>query len=240
MRIDESPNFRIALIHATPLAMDPIAQAFSKHAPSAEVFHLLEDSLSKDHAKNGVLTPQMMERFDHLARYAWLTQADGILFTCSAFGAAIDACANKTQKPVLKPNQAMFEQALMTHPRESILHVGLVATFEPSIASMSEEFLRLSESLGLKTQVHPYFVPEAMKDLANGDDDLHHQKVSLAMPALEHCDVIMLAQFSMAAAKDSCQATTSVPVLTSPDCAALEMMKRLAQTNNHTHDDPKI
>jgi hypothetical protein len=213
--------------------MNPIANAFAKHAPQTEIFHLLDDSLSRDHAKNGVLTPQMMARFAHLADYAWLSQAEGILFTCSAFGAAIEACAQRTPKPVLKPNQAMFEQALKTLPRGSVLQVGLVATFEPSITSMSQEFLDLAQTLGIECKVHPYFVKQAMQDLAQGDEDLHHQKVSLAMPELQACDVIMLAQFSMAAAQEACQSITSIPVLTSPDCAALDMMRRLNESTDN-------
>jgi hypothetical protein len=229
LRLDATRHPRIALIHATALAMGPIAHAFTKHAPKADIFHLLDDSLSKDHAKSGALTPQMIERFERLANYAWFTQADGILFTCSAFGAAIDACAKATHKPVLKPNQAMFDQALKTSARGAVLHVGLVATFEPSIASMTEEFLSMAQSQGVDTHIHSYFVKQAMQDLTNGDEDLHHQKVSLAMPELQNCDVIMLAQFSMAAAKEACQTVTPIPVLTSPDCAALDMMTRLSQ-----------
>ena len=229
---------RIALIHATALAMNPIANAFARHSPKTQVFHLLDDSLSKDHhANGGVLTPQMMARFEQLANYAWFCQADGILFTCSAFGAAIDACAQASHKPVLKPNQAMFEEALRHRARGPSLQVGLVATFEPSIASMTQEFLTLAQDHGLSVQVRPAHVQQAMQDLANGDEDLHHQKVSIAMSELHECDVIILAQFSMAEAQEACQAVTSIPVLTSPDCAALDMMRRLGQPSIPQHHD---
>ena len=53
----------------------------------------LDDSLSTDLARDGALTPAMYQRFLMLARYAAFSGADAILFTCSAFGPCIEACA---------------------------------------------------------------------------------------------------------------------------------------------------
>jgi tripartite-type tricarboxylate transporter receptor subunit TctC len=71
------------------------------------------------------------------------------------------------------------------------------------------------------------FVPEAMQDLAEGRADMHHQKIAAAVPQLPPCDVVMLAQFSMAAAQPLAQQHSSAPVLSSPDCAVLALMKRM-------------
>ena len=67
------------------------------------------------------------------------TGADGILFTCSAFGPCIEACARElAPMPVLKPNEAMIEEAVaLTGPHGRI---GLMATFAPTLASMPPEF----------------------------------------------------------------------------------------------------
>jgi hypothetical protein len=55
------------------------------------IANLLDDSLSTDLALAGRLDDAMTARFVLLARYAVETGADAILFTCSAFGPAIDA-----------------------------------------------------------------------------------------------------------------------------------------------------
>ena len=103
---------RIALIHATPLAMAPIQHAFERLWPQAQCMNLLDDSLSRDLARTGSLTPAMVQRFVDLAHYVQGTGCAGVLFTCSAFGPAIEAAAQATGLPTLKPNEAMFEQAL--------------------------------------------------------------------------------------------------------------------------------
>ena len=42
------PKPRIALIHATPVAIQPVNDAFKCLWPAAEVYNLLDDSLAPD------------------------------------------------------------------------------------------------------------------------------------------------------------------------------------------------
>jgi len=218
---------RIALIHATPLAIDPIKEAIHRHWPDVQCQHLLDDSLSQDRVREGQLTPAMVQRFVTLARYCQGAGANGILFTCSAFGPAIDTAGQATGLPTLKPNEAMFEEALAIVPAGPTLRVGLVATFEASIASMSDEFMELARSRHVNATVSGCFVPEAMSDLAQGNAQAHHDKVARAVAQLPACDVMLLAQFSMAAAQPLAQRVTATPVLSSPDCAILALRKQL-------------
>ncbi|HXV29019.1 MAG TPA: arylsulfatase, partial [Sinorhizobium sp.] len=61
---------RIALIHATPIAMDPIRIAFENAWPEAERVNILEDSLSPDRARHHDLTDDLTDRIVALAKYA--------------------------------------------------------------------------------------------------------------------------------------------------------------------------
>lgn len=218
---------RIALIHATALAVQPIANAFERLWPQAQLQNILDDSLSVDRARDGQLTPAMRQRFIDLTHYARDCGCDSILFTCSAFGPAIEAAALATDLPTFKPNQAMFEMALATPARQGALQVALVATFAPSIASMQDELQAMAVSQGLDLQVHTCHVPEAMDDLNHGHAELHHQKIAAAVSQLPPCDVVLLAQFSMAAAQPLAQQRTTVPVLSSPDCAVTALRQRI-------------
>jgi aspartate/glutamate racemase len=219
---------RIALIHATALAVEPIQSAFQRLWPAARRMNLLDDSLSVDHAAaGGQLTPGMTGRFLDLAAYARSTGCDAILFTCSAFGPAIDAAGRASGLPTLKPNEAMFEQALATTGHARPLRLGLVATFQSSIPSMSAELEQLAAARGVQIDLRSVFVPEAMDDLAQGRAADHHRKIADRARALAGCDAVMLAQFSMAAAAPEVQAQSSCPVLSSPDCAVLALKKRI-------------
>ena len=105
---------RIALIHALKHSIAPIEAAFAQSWPQARLMNLLDDSLSADLARGGRgLDAAMHERFQRLAQYAVDTGAEGILFTCSAFGSCIEAAARQhAPLPVLKPNEAMVEEAV--------------------------------------------------------------------------------------------------------------------------------
>src|SRR5215813_1498468 len=127
---------RIALIHALKHSIQPIESSFARLWPEARLMNLLDDSLSADLARDGGLTDAMTERFLTLGRYVVSTGADAILFTCSAFGPCIEAVARAhAPMPVLKPNEAMIEQAVARGRR-----VGLLSTFPPASRPMSAEF----------------------------------------------------------------------------------------------------
>ena len=215
---------RIALIHATPAAVEPIRTAFAQDWPEPDLVNLLDDSLSRDRALDADLTDAMYGRFDTLGRYALSFGADGILFTCSAFGPAIERVARAVAVPVLKPNEAMFAEAIAIGGT-----VGMLATFEPSIASMDVEFKADAARAGVEVTLQTRFVPDAMAALLAGNRDRHDALVAKAAAGLAGCSAIMLAQFSMAPAAARVRTRTSVPVLTSPASAVAALKSRLAQ-----------
>ncbi len=218
---------RIALIHATPLAVAPIATSFAQLWPQAQLQNMLDDSLSVDRARDGQLTQAMTQRFVDLSQYAHRCDCDAILFTCSAFGPAIETAGRATPLPTFKPNQAMFDMALATHAPTGVLRVGLLATFAPSIASMAAELEHMAQQRGQALVLHSAHVPEAMDDLNQGQAELHHEKIARAATQLPACDVLLLAQFSMAAAQPWVQRQSVVPVLSSPDCAVTALRQRM-------------
>jgi len=215
---------RIALIHATAVAVDPIGEAFAAGWPQARITHLLDDSLSADLAATGSIDAAMIERFVTLARYGAGCGADAVLFTCSAFGIAIEAARAAVRIPVLKPNEAMFDEAL-----EAGREIALLSTFEPSIPSMLRELEAEAAQRNLKISVRSAAAPDALAALQRGESELHDRLVVAAGEALGDCQVLMLAQFSMARAAARFAARTGRRVLTSPSSAVARLKRDLSQ-----------
>jgi hypothetical protein len=225
-------SIRIALIHATPVAMQPVSEAFQRGWPEADTINLLDDALSRDLARIGTLDRTMRQRIAALADYAMDIGVDGILYTCSAFGEAIAAVQRGAPCPVLKPNQAMFEDAMRHATR-----AGLIATFAPSLPSMQQEFLDMATAQGKRIELDTVYVPDAMAALSAGDADTHNRLIADFAARLAHCDVVMLAQFSMAPALALvCQAIDST-VLTSPGSAVAKLKAALAPHHELAHGD---
>jgi aspartate/glutamate racemase len=211
---------RIALIHALSHSVAPINDAFARDWPEARRMNLLDDSLSADLARNGKgLDDTMHERFQRLAQYAVDTGAQGILFTCSAFGPCIEAVARRHAGiAVLKPNEAMVEEVAQGQGR-----LGLIATFAPTLASMPPEF---SDGTALELAL----AEGALDALNAGDTQRHDALIAAQAAALRErdCTRIALAQFSMARARAACEAASGLPVLTTVDSAVRALRRRTA------------
>jgi Asp/Glu/hydantoin racemase len=212
---------RIALIHATPLSVAPIADALARIWPQAQPMNLLDDSLSVD--VKTALHAAIDARFIALARYAESAGAKGVLFTCSAFGPSIDAARRAVALPMLKPNEAMFDEALAAGTR-----VALLASFEPALAPMQAELLDSADAQGRAVMITARHVPGAFDALNAGWADEHDRLIGAAAAALPDHDVVMLAQFSMARAQAEAQRQSTAPVLCSPDSAVRRLRALLA------------
>jgi hypothetical protein len=207
---------RITLIHALRPSIDPIEDAFARLWPEAERRNIVDDSLSRDLARAGQLDDAMIQRFLALGRYAASTGSDGILFSCSAFGPAIDAVARELAPlPVRKPNQAMIAEATKLGGC-----IAIVSSFQPTLDSMPAEFPP-------NTRLVPVFVPGALEALSAGDAATHDRLVLEACQSVP-CDVLALTQFSIARAAPALHRATGKPVLTTPDAAVQELKLALS------------
>ena len=213
---------RIALIHAMPIAIEPICSSFRRLWPQAQVTNLLEDALAADLAAAGRIDRRMIDRFCVLAKYAESCGADAILFTCSAFGPAIEAARAAVGIPVLKPNEAMLEEALATGSR-----IALLATFEPSLPSMQAELEQLAAARSASLQIRTRAVPAALAALRAGDSAAHDAQIAAAAEELGDCDALLLCQFSMASAAERIPSRRGRSVFTSPYSAVARLKQLL-------------
>ncbi|MCZ4061070.1 arylsulfatase [Pantoea sp. LMR881] len=212
---------RIVLIHATSLAVAPVNETFARQWPDAEISNLLDDVLSHDRGKVTTLTPEFYQRIDLLVDYAVSINAAAILFTCSAFGEAIDASAETHALPILKPNEAMFEAVL-----EKSNNIVMLATFAPAVPAMEAEFREMAAVKQSKATITTVVVAGARDALSAGNTARHNQLIVEAGRMHQHADVLVLAHFSMEVAFEELKSAVTCPVLSSPQ-AAVAKLKRL-------------
>ena len=216
---------RIALVHATRVAINPVEHAASRLWPQATMLTILDESLVVDRAAATVPMNIINSRIVALARYAEQLDVSGILYTCSAFGEGITEAARTSSVPVHKPNEAMFEAALATGAR-----VAMICTFPPSVADMEREFAEMTRHRNQKAHLESVIADGALAALQSGDDEKHNRLIAETAASVSDADVILLAQFSMAQAAPAVRSKTSIPVLTSPE-SAIEKLKSCVEAD---------
>lgn len=213
---------RIGLVHAVGPAMRPIHAALDRLWPEAERSNLLDDALPGALERDGGISPRIRARILQLARLA-AQDAQGVLFTCSAFAPAIEAAAAVLPLPVLKPDDAMFLEAIASGER-----IGMIATFAAAVPSMEAAFLARARELGSAARIETVCLPEAMAAARAGDVAGHDRLVAQAAPRLAHCDAILLAHFSTATALQAMRQATRQPVFSAPE-AAVRRLRALVE-----------
>ncbi|MDG2535937.1 aspartate/glutamate racemase family protein [Sphingomonas sp. HITSZ_GF] len=225
MKFESRP--RIALIHALSDSIAPCHAAFARIWPEAYCFDLLDTSLSQDRAAIGQLDASIMRRVQALADYAEASSGEAgatraLLFTCSAFGPAIESVQRLTRLPVFKPNEAAFADAVA-----SASSIGLVVTFEASLDALAEELRNHAEIAGKPIAVHAVVATGALAALQAGDSERHDILAAEAAATLHAAEVIVLGQFSLARAAPIVERRTAKRVITTPGAAVHTLRRRL-------------
>ena len=219
---------RVVLIHALRDSLVPAWDAFAAGWPEAVTYNLLDDSLSADLAADGALTDGMVERFLTLGQYAAATgsrgeRTDAILFTCSAFGPAIQRVKQALPIPVLRPNEAAFEAAVDAGSR-----IGLIVTFEASLRPLQAELEAVGEERGKALTITAAVAEGALAALQAGRGDEHDRIVADTAARLPQVDALVLGQFSLARAAKVIPSVNGRVVLTTPDSAVAKLRSLLA------------
>jgi Asp/Glu/hydantoin racemase len=201
--------------------MAPIEAAFQECWPDAIRMNVFDDTLAPDLERAGKLTDGLNARISLLADYCIDSGCAAVLFTCSSFGAAVEAKARIARVPVLKPNEAMYEQALARGAK-----IGMLTTFSPAAAPMEAEFRAEASRQGIMATIETRCVPEAMTAAKSGDYGRHNRLLREAAAHFAGFDALLLAQFSMAPALHEVAQGIAIPVLSSPH-AAVEKLRGL-------------
>lgn len=200
---------KVAFIHATTTAVEPINAAFLDLCPQAERFHFMDTALLSMLEKKGELTPEIIRRFAQLVHLAAESEVDIIQLTCSAFNDLTTVLQPLHRAKLFRSDEAMLDEAL------NYERIGLVSTVRETPIALTN-YLRQKKP---EVQVESVVEPGLIKYLFEGKQEIHDQRVREMVREIEgKVDVIVLSQYSMEHVAK--QLDTRVPVLTAPRASA--------------------
>ncbi len=207
---------RLGLVHTSATLVPVFAQLCKEKLPNVEVFNIADDSLVKGIREAGRLTPTIARRVAGYLESAELAGADYIMVTCSSIGQAVEAGAKLIGVPVLRVDQPMADQAVVTGKR-----IGVIATLQTSLEPTADLISRRAAIAGKNIELTSKLCEGAFEALMSGDAATHDTKVAAALKELsQQVDVIVLAQASMARVVETLKPEDRrVPILASPGIA---------------------
>ncbi len=224
--MNEPQRPRIGLVHALHASIAAIEAAFSELWPAAETVSLYDQSLYTDFNRAGGLTPAVYQRIESLLRYSADSGVQAILFTGSLFGEPVEAARERLTVPVLTAYEAMIEEAFTGRKRPRL---GLLATAAGTADMMSTDIGEYAAAQGLDFELEAKTIAGAIDALLWGDREEHDELVLAAARELGACDVLMLAQFSMAPVARRIPELPGRQVLTSPGSAVAKLKRLLGE-----------
>ena len=197
----------LALLHTSPVHV-PVFDALRDAAhPGLELRHHVHAGLLERARREG--PEAVTDAVRDVLRRAVAEGARAVLCTCSTIGAVAEGAAGRAGVPVLRVDRPMAAAAVAAGPRVVVL-AALPSTLAPTAELVEEEARRARRSLRLETRL----VEGAWTRFEAGDTEGYLRLVAEAADAVTGADVIVLAQASMAPARESVR--TRLPVLASP------------------------
>ncbi len=146
--------------------------------------------------------------------------ASVILCTCSTIGGVAEDVGRSRRVPVVRVDRAMAASAVQQGPR-----IGVVAAIESTLEPTRELIESVASDLAVPVEITCAISQGAWERFEVGDLDGYLGRVVATCAELEsHCDVVVLAQASMAGAAE--RANSKVPILSSPRLAVDEVVAR--------------
>jgi Asp/Glu/hydantoin racemase len=202
---------RLAVVHTVASLIEMFRSMLARAYPTLDSFHVLDESLLQDLIRHG--SCEAIDR--RVAMHAIIARDAGasvMLFTCSSTSPAIDVARRLVDIPILKIDDPMAERAVELGRR-----IGILCT-TTSTKGPSEGLIRShAAAKGTSIEVVSVLRSDAYEARVAGQQTLHDTIVTEAgLRLAADCEVLVLAQASLAHLGPVLQSQVHVPVLTSP------------------------
>ena len=203
---------KVAILHTTPVTLEPLKAIANRIMPDVEIVNILDDSLLKDVVKNGYLDEKVNSRIMYYIKCAEEAGCHGLMSACSSIGESVEKCRFLTSMHILRIDEAMAEMAV-----EYGSNISVLATVETTLKPTENIISRKAKEQGKEIKLTRYLLSDAYKVLAKGDIQKHDDIILECLErVMDTSDVIVLAQASMARVLTRLS-DIKVPIVTSPE-----------------------
>ena len=211
---------RVTMIHAIAESIPPVRLAFSEEFPEAEVINVLDEGLLIDF--NDQLTPKLRRRMSNLIGYCQDNNADAIGLAYSVYAPVVDSAKYLFDVPLISSYGPVMAEAVAAGTR-----IGVIASV-PATMRDSEHYLKLAaDEAGKEIEPHLCLAEDLIPVMrAEGQAGLERRLEEEVLKLAPDVDVVLLSQFSFAAALAHLTTVSPVPVLSAPHSSA-RALKRL-------------
>lgn len=207
---------RLTLIHTSALMIPIFSELCSESLPNIEVVHIVDESLLKDIIRDKrLLKPTARRVVGHIIS-AEQAGADFIMVTCSSIGPAAELGRQLVDVPVVRVDEPMAALAV-----KEASHIGVIATLPSTLNPTANLIKTQAEKQGKEITVTTKLCEGAFEAVISADTATHDKIVGAGIKELiQHVEVIVLAQASMARVVDNLSADSKkIPILSSPRLA---------------------
>lgn len=204
----------IGAIHSGATSLAPILEReWAPYLSDYKLINIIDDSLIHTVIHDGEVTSRTVRRVVDLCEALILAGADVVVETCSSIGEAAEIAARQLDRPVLRIDQGMVDEAVAKYRKIGVL-ASLSTTLAPTVSSVERTAQRLGREVGIESLVAEGAFERWIAGEAEAHDDL---LVEAAKSRLAGCEVILLAQVSMIRVQERMARETGKPVFASPD-----------------------
>lgn len=205
-------NVTVAVIHTTPVTISSLKPHFEEQLPGTRVVNFLDDTILPEINECGEITPSVRYRFHSMVVNAAITKPDVILCACSSVGGLLEESRSFITVPALRIDEPMIRKAVSEGGK-----LGVMATLQSTLSPTVDCIKRSAEKIFKEVVVEERLLKEAGALLSAGKTDEYLSLVAAQISGLlQHNELVILAQASMAGALSLLDDELCARVLTSP------------------------
>jgi Asp/Glu/hydantoin racemase len=213
----------VLAIYTAPLLVEPVQWLLKKTMPEVRMINIMDDSLIRDVISAGRMTKEVLRRIYNYCLIGEQLGVDAVFQTCSSVGRSVRLIQPFLEFPIYRIDTAMAIEAVSTGTR-----IGVMATLKTTLEPSCELIAVEAEARGVEVEVVNGLAEGAFDAISAGDAEAHDAVILKKAEELKgKCDVIVLAQGSMARMSDKLAAVAGVRVLSSLESGVAYLKQEL-------------